>query len=151
MDERCINCRFCRKLKEHVKGKWIIKSCCTFFAETEPEGGYDSFVIVVNADRDMCECFQRKETSNVRKLITSTIEEIVAELKNTVGVRSVVCSPIVKKALEIYLPKMDSNILIFDTPYLNDTDSVYVFNGDISDPKYILPTEFQPMFDVEDE
>jgi hypothetical protein len=62
MDERCINCRFCRKLKEHVKGKWIIKSCCTFFAETEPDGGYDSFVIVVNADRDMCECFKRKET-----------------------------------------------------------------------------------------
>lgn len=87
---------------------------------------------------------------NVRKLITSTIEEIVAELKNTVGVRSVVCSPIAKKALEIYLPK-NSNILIFDTPYLNDTDSVYVFNGDISDPKYILPTEFRPMFDVEDE
>lgn len=149
MDERCINCRFCRKLKEHVKGKWIIKSCCTFFAETEPEGGYDSFVIVVNADRDMCECFQRKETSNVRKLIT--IGEIVAELKNTVGVRSFVCSPLAKEVLEIYLPKMDSNILIFDTPYLNDTDSVYVFNGDISDPKYILPTEFRPMFDVEDE
>lgn len=149
MDERCINCRFCRKLKEHVKGKWIIKSCCTFFAETEPEGGYDSFVIVVNADRDMCECFQRKETSDVRRLIT--IGEIVTELKNTVGVRSVVCSPIAKKFLEIYLPKMDSNILIFDTPYLNDTDSVYVFNGDISDPKYILPTEFRPMFDVEDE
>lgn len=149
MDERCINCRFCRKLKEHVKGKWIIKSCCTFFAETEPEGGYDSFVIVVNADRDMCECFQRKETSNVRKLIT--IGEIVAELKNTVGVRSLVCSPLAKEVLEIYLPKMDSNILIFDTPYLNDTDSVYVFNGDISDPKYILPTEFRPMFDVEDE
>lgn len=149
MDERCINCRFCRKLKEHVKGKWIIKSCCTFFAETEPDGGYDSFVIVVNADRDMCECFQGKETSDVRKLIT--IGEIVAELKNTVGVRSVVCSPLAKEVLEIYLPKMDSNILIFDTPYLNDTDSVYVFNGDISDPKYILPTEFQPMFDVEDE
>lgn len=149
MDEICINCRFCRKLKEHVKGKWIIKSCCTFFAETEPDGGYDSFVMVVNADRDMCECFQGKETSDVRKLIT--IGEIVAELKNTVGVRSVVCSPIAKKVLEIYLPKMDSNILIFDTPYLNDTDSVYVFNGDISDPKYILPTEFQPMFDVEDE
>ena len=148
MDERCINCRFCRKLKEHVKGKWIIKSCCTFFAETEPDGGYDSFVIVVNADRDMCECFQGKETSDVRKLIT--IGEIVAELKNTVGVRSVVCSPIAKKVLEIYLPK-NSNILIFDTPYLNDTDSVYVFNGDISDPKYILPTEFRPMFDVKDE
>lgn len=148
MDERCINCRFCRKLKEHVKGKWIIKSCCTFFAETEPDGGYDSFVIVVNADRDMCECFQGKKTGDVRKLIT--IGEIVAELKNTVGVRSVVCSPIAKKVLEIYLPK-NSNILIFDTPYLNDTDSVYVFNGDISDPKYILPTEFRPMFDVEDE
>ena len=151
MDERCINCRFCRKLKEHVKGKWIIKSCCTFFAETEPDGGYDSFVIVVNADRDMCECFKRKETSDVRKLITNAIGEIVAELKNTVGVRSVVCSPIVKKVLEIYLPKMNSNILIFDTPYLNNTDSVYIFNGDISDPKYILPTEFRPMFDVEDE
>lgn len=149
MDEICINCRFCRKLKEHVKGKWIIKSCCTFFAETEPDGGYDSFVIVVNADRDMCECFQGKETSDVRKLIT--IGEIVAELKNTVGVRSVVCSPIAKKVLEIYLPKMNSNILIFDTPYLNGVDSVYVFNGDISDPKYILPTEFRPMFDVEDE
>lgn len=149
MDERCINCRFCRKLKEHVKGKWIIKSCCTFFAETEPDGGYDSFVIVVNADRDMCECFQGKETSDVRKLIT--IGEIVAELKNTVGVRSVVCSPLAKEVLEIYLPKMDSNILIFDTPYLNDTDSVYVFNGDISDPRYILPTEFRPMFDVKDE
>lgn len=148
MDERCINCRFCRKLKEHVKGKWIIKSCCTFFAETEPDGGYDSFVIVVNADRDMCECFQGKKTGDVRKLIT--IGEIVAELKNTVGVRSVVCSPIAKKVLEIYLPK-NSNILIFDTPYLNDTDSVYVFNGDISDPKYILPTEFRPMFDVKDE
>lgn len=148
MCERCINCRFCRKLKEHVKGKWIIKSCCTFFAETEPDGGYDSFVIVVNADRDMCECFQGKKTGDVRKLIT--IGEIVAELKNTVGVRSVVCSPIAKKVLEIYLPK-NSNILIFDTPYLNDTDSVYVFNGDISDPKYILPTEFRPMFDVKDE
>lgn len=148
MDERCINCRFCRKLKEHVKGKWIIKSCCTFFAETKPDGGYDSFVIVVNADRDMCECFQGKKTGDVRKLIT--IGEIVAELKNTVGVRSVVCSPIAKKVLEIYLPK-NSNILIFDTPYLNDTDSVYVFNGDISDPKYILPTEFRPMFDVKDE
>lgn len=151
MDERCINCRFCRKLKELVKGKWIIKSCCTFFAETEPDGGYDSFVIVVNADRDMCECFQSKKTSDIRKLPTSAIGEIVAELKNTVGVRSVVCSPIVKRALEIHLHKINSNILIFDTPYLDNTDSVYVFNGDISDPKLILPTEFQPMFDVGNE
>lgn len=152
MDKRCVNCRFCRKLKEHVKGKWIIKSCCTFFAETEPDGGYDSFVIVVNADRDMCECFnKRKETSDVRKLTTSAIEEIVAEFKNAVGVRSVVCSPIVKKVLEMRIPKIDSNILIFDTPHLNNTDSVYVFNGDISDPKYILPTEFRPMFDAGDE
>lgn len=56
-NELCINCRFCRKLKELVSGTWGIKSCCTLWAETEPDGGYDSFVLVVNDAYDRCECF----------------------------------------------------------------------------------------------
>ena len=60
--ELCRGCRFCRKLKEHVKGGWIIKSCCTFFAETEPDSGYDAFAIVVDKDRDRCENFTPRNT-----------------------------------------------------------------------------------------
>ena len=61
-NERCINCRFCRKLKELVNGTWVIKSCCTLFAETEPDSGYDAFAIVVDKDRDRCECFSPRNT-----------------------------------------------------------------------------------------
>ena len=61
-NERCINCRFCRKLKELVNGTWVIKSCCTFFPETEPGSGYDAFAIVVDKDRDRCENFTPRNT-----------------------------------------------------------------------------------------
>ena len=135
-NERCINCRFCRKLKEHVKGKWNIRSCCTLFAETEPDGGYDSFVLVVGDAYDRCECFNpRKEAT--KELITGGIEDVIAELKDLTQMHSIVCSPIVRKVLEDAIPKsLSCNALFYSTPHLNGTDSIYVFDGDISDPKW---------------
>ena len=59
--ECCRDCRFCRMLKEHVKGGWNIRSCCTLFAETEPDNGYGTFAIVVDKNRDRCECFSPRK------------------------------------------------------------------------------------------
>ena len=60
--ECCRDCRFCRMLKEFVKGGWNIKSCCTLWAETEPDGGYDSFVLVIDDNpNDRCECFSPRK------------------------------------------------------------------------------------------
>jgi ribosomal protein L37AE/L43A len=60
-NKRCINCRFCRKLKELVNGIWVIRSCCTLFAETESDSGYNAFAIVVDKDRDRCENFSPRK------------------------------------------------------------------------------------------
>lgn len=60
--ECCRDCRFCRMLKELVKGGWSIRSCCTLFPETEPDNGYGAFAIVVDKNRDRCECFSPRGT-----------------------------------------------------------------------------------------
>jgi len=135
-NERCIKCRFRRKLKELVNGTWVIKSCCTIWAETEPDGGYDSFVLVINDAYDGCECFSPREEAT-KKLITGGIEDVIAELKDLTQMHSIVCSPIVRKVLEDAIPKsLSSNALFYSTPHLNGTDSIYVFDGDITDPKW---------------
>ena len=151
-NKRCINCRFCRKLKELVNGTWVIKSCCTFFPETEPDNGYGAFAIVVDKDRDRCECFSPREEAT-KKLVTGGIEDVIAELKDLTQMHSIVCSPIVRKVLEDAIPKsLSSNALFFSTPLLNNTDSIYVFDGDISDPSsYILPTKIPMTFGGETE
>ena len=55
--ERCRDCRFCHALKELVNKKWVVRSCCTYWVETEPEDGYASWVQVVDECGDRCECF----------------------------------------------------------------------------------------------
>lgn len=145
-NERCINCRFRRKLKELVNGTWVIKSCCTIWAETEPDGGYDSFVLVINDAYDGCECFSPREEAK-KKLITGGIEDVIAELKDLTQMHSIVCSPIVRKVLEDAIPKSFGNVLIFDTPLLNGTDSIYIFDGDITEPRSWLPKEGLKLFD----
>ena len=44
--ECCRDCRYCHALKELAFGRWIVRSCCTFWVETEPEDGYASWVQV---------------------------------------------------------------------------------------------------------
>ena len=59
--ERCRDCRFCHALKELVDKKWVVRSCCTYWVETEPEDGYASWVQVVDEYGDRCECFKPRK------------------------------------------------------------------------------------------
>jgi len=145
--ECCRDCRFCRKLKELVNGTWVIRSCCTIWAETEPDGGYDSFVLVINDAYDRCECFSPREEAT-KKLVTGDIKDVIAELESKRSTRySIVCSSIVRKTLEDAIPKSFDNVLIIDTPLLNGTDSIYIFDGDITEPRAWLPKEGLTPFD----
>ena len=146
-NERCINCRFCRKLKELVNGTWVIKSCCTLWAETEPDGGYDSFVLVVGDAYDKCECFNPRKEST-KKLVTGGIEDVIAELKDLTQMHSIVCNPTVRKVLEDAIPKsLFNNVKFFSTHILDNTDSIYIFDGDITEPRSWLPKEGLIPFD----
>jgi len=135
--ECCRDCRYCHALKELAFGRWIMRSCCTFWVETEPKDGYTSWVQVVDEYGDKCECFTPREEAT-KKLITGGIEDVIAELESKRSTRySIVCSPIVRKVLEDAIPKsLSSNALFYSTPHLNGTDSIYVFDGDITDPKW---------------
>lgn len=151
MDKECCrDCRFCRALKELVDKKWVVRSCCTYWVETEPEDGYTSWVQVVDEYGDKCECFKPREDA-AKKLVTGGIEDVIAELKDLTQMHSIVCNPMVGKVLEDAIPKsLSSNALFYSTPHLNGTDSIYVFDGDISDPSsYILPTKIPMTFGEE--
>lgn len=54
---KCIDCRYCHKLKQLVNKEWLISSVCTLFPEIEPNSRYDDFAIVVDAEKDHCEMF----------------------------------------------------------------------------------------------
>ncbi len=147
MDRKCCrDCRYCHALKELVDKKWVVRSCCTYWAETEPEGGYTSWVQVVDEYRDMCECYKPGEEA-IKKLVTGGIEDVIAKIKDLTQKHSIVCSPIVRKVLEDAIPKSFGNVLIFDTPLLNGVDSIYVFDGDITEPRSWLPKEGLMPFD----
>lgn len=149
--ECCRDCHYCHALKELAFGRWIVRSCCTFWVETEPKDGYTSWVQVVDEYGDKCECFTPREEAT-KKLVTGGIEDVIAELKDLTQMHSIVCSPIVRKVLEDAIPKsLSSNALFFSTPHLNGTDSIYVFDGDITDPKTYLPTKIPMTFGGETE
>lgn len=134
--ECCRDCRYCHALKELVDKKWVVRSCCTYWVETEPEDGYTSWVQVVDEYGDKCECFSPREEAT-KKLVTGGIEDVIAELKDLTQMNSIVCSPTVRKVLEDAIPKsLSSNALFYSTPHLNGTDSIYVFDGDITDTKW---------------
>lgn len=139
--ERCKDCRYCHALKELVDKKWIVRSCCTYWVETEPEDGYTSWVQVVDEYGDRCECFKPREEAT-KKLVTGDIEDVIAELESKRSARySIVCSTTVRKVLEDAIPESFGNVLILDTPLLNGVDSIYIFDGDIADPKSWLLKE----------
>ena len=148
--ERCRDCRFCNALKELVDKKWVVRSCCTYWVETEPEGGYTSWVQVVDEYRDGCECFKPREETT-KKLVTGGIEDVIEELKDLTQMHSIVCNPMVRKVLEDAISKsLSNNAKFFSTSLLNNTDSIYIFDGDISDPSsYILPTKIPMTFGEE--
>ena len=150
--ECCRDCRFCRALKELVDKKWVVRSCCTYWVETEPEDGYVSWVQVVDEYGDKCECFERRKEI-VNKLSTGGIEDVIAELKDLTQMHSIVCNPMVRKVLEDAIPKsLFNNAKFFSTHILDNTDSIYIFDGDISDPSsYILPTKIPMTFGEETE
>ena len=82
------------------------------------------------------------------KLGTGGIEDVIAELESQRSARySIVCSPIVRNVLEDAIPKSFGNVLIIDTPLLNGTDSIYIFDGDITEPRSWLPKEGLIPFD----
>ena len=145
--ECCRDCRYCHALKELAFGRWIVRSCCTYWAETEPEDGYTSWVQVVDEYGDKCECFTPREEAT-KKLVTGGIEDVIAELKDLTQMHSIVCSPIVRKVLEDAIPKsLSCNALFFSTHILDNTDSIYIFDGDITEPRSWLPKEGLMPFD----
>lgn len=139
--ECCRDCRFCHALKELVDKKWVVRSCCTYWVETEPKDGYTSWVQVVDEYGDKCECFTPREEAT-KKLVTGGIEDVIAELESKRSTRySIVCGSIFRKDLEDAIRKSFGDVLIFDTPLLNGTDSIYIFDGDITEPRSWLPKE----------
>ena len=60
----CKDCRYFHLLKDlkhsPMGSFWEYSSCCTLCPETEPQDGYDSFVIVV-APEDVCEMFSNRQ------------------------------------------------------------------------------------------
>ena len=114
-------------------------------------GGF--LVFGINDDAGFEEMDKATIEETTKKLVTGGIEDVIAELKDLTQMHSIVCNPMVRKVLEDAIPKsLSNNAKFFSTSLLNNTDSIYIFDGDISDPSsYILPTKIPMTFGEETE
>lgn len=72
--ERCGNCKYCFPIKCLINGMWHWSTCCVVFPMTEPNDK-DSFVMIVNAEKDHCEMYSARGSLKSKEEDTGVFEE----------------------------------------------------------------------------